>query len=131
MSRVKQDEVIKVGLCQGRHPLPVDDYIFPEVVENPFDFKSHEETAMDWVDSHSDIYWEEGSPLSNKVVRVYVTGLTPVLTALINAFTRHFVKFELAHCNMSHLILYIRHIRAYHRTFPFALLIFLSFLIII
>ena len=99
MLRKPEYEVIKVGLCKGRHPLPVDDYLWEEVVENPFDFKSHEETAMDWVDSHPDIYWEEGSQLSNKVVRVYVTGLTPVLTALINAFTRHFVKFELAHYN--------------------------------
>lgn len=99
MSRKQKNEVIKVGLCRGRHPLPVDDYIFPEVVENPFDFKSHEETAMDWVDSHPDIEWEEGSQLSNKVVRVYVTGLTPVLTALINAFTKYFVRLELAHYN--------------------------------
>ncbi len=99
MSRKQKYEVIKVGLCRGRHPLPVDDYIFPEVVSNPLDFKSHEETAMNWVDSRSDIEWEEGAQLSNKMVRIYVTGLTPVLTATISAFVTSFVRFELAHYN--------------------------------
>lgn len=99
MSRKQRYEVIKVGLCKGRHPLPVDDYLFPEVVENPFDFKSHEQTVVNWVDSHPDIEWEEGAQLSNKMVRIYVTGLTPVLTATISAFVTSFVRFELAHYN--------------------------------
>lgn len=30
MLRKPEYEVIKVGLCKGRHPLPVDDYLFPE-----------------------------------------------------------------------------------------------------
>lgn len=27
------------GLCKGRHDIPVLGYLFPEVVENPMDFR--------------------------------------------------------------------------------------------
>ena len=68
-----------IGLCEGRHEItrddgkPLTDFIFPQIVENPMDFLSHFETAYRVLEQH----------LEN--VKLYITGLTPCLTATLLA----------------------------------------------
>ena len=67
-----------IGLCEGRHEIttdegkPLTEFIFPQIVENPMDFFSNFETAYCALE-----------PLLE--VKLYITGLTPCLTATLLA----------------------------------------------
>jgi hypothetical protein len=67
-----------IGLCEGRHEITRDDgkslteFIFPQIVENPLDFHANFETAYGCL-----------KPLL--YVKLYITGLTPCLTATLLA----------------------------------------------
>lgn len=72
------------GLCEGRHEIKADDgtvideFIFQQV-ENPMDFLSHFNTAYEYfVESICNSHTASNYTL-------YVTGLTPLLTATILA----------------------------------------------
>ena len=73
-------QLIVAGLCgPGRHEMPVQEYIFPAVVENPMDFEM--------LNTHSRNYIREviknanGEPIH---IMLFVTGLTPVLTSFLS-----------------------------------------------
>ena len=69
---------ISVGLCgPGRHEMPVQEFIFPPIVDNPLDFQTNSDKAKEWLFELDDVVG---------TVNVYVTGLTPVLTAFLNAW---------------------------------------------
>ena len=70
-------KAIKVGLIEGRHPLPVDEYIFQSLPQ--------EGSLADKIPQLRDIAntWIEGI---NGDVDLYVTGMTPVLTAFLRAW---------------------------------------------
>ena len=67
-----------IGLCEGRHEItrddgkPLTEFIFPQIVENPMDFISHFEIAYGALEQYLD-------------VKLYITGLTPCLTATLLA----------------------------------------------
>ena len=67
-----------IGLCEGRHEItrddgkPLTDFIFPQIVENPLDFHSNFETACGALERFLE-------------VKLYITGLTPCLTATLLA----------------------------------------------
>ena len=69
---------VHIGLCEGRHEItrddgkPLTEFIFPQIVENPMDFISNFETAYVALE-----------PLLE--VKLYITGLTPCLTATLLA----------------------------------------------
>lgn len=64
---------MKLGLCDGRHPLPCDKFIF-ESIEDIFDYKSLRETAIKVLSSDPD-----------PEVDLYVTGLTTALVEVLTA----------------------------------------------
>jgi hypothetical protein len=67
-----------IGLCEGRHEItrddgkPLTEFIFPQIVENPMDFISHFEIAYGALEQYLE-------------VKLYITGLTPCLTATLLA----------------------------------------------
>lgn len=63
----------RIGLCKGRHPMPVDNYIFNDVV-NPLDPTGLEEEAKSVL-----------SVLDCSPIQLYVSGLTVALIAALNA----------------------------------------------
>lgn len=60
-----------VGLCAGRHEIPVEEYIFPDPVD-PLDYNAMYKRAMQVVPN--------GGHLT-----VYVTGLTAAMLAVVAA----------------------------------------------
>ena len=78
-----------VGLCNGRHPIiqndenPVTEFIFPSEVEDPLDFDSFQTVVSKWNNSRL--------PDVEKL-HLYVTGLTPLLTAFLSDWAR--LKFS-------------------------------------
>lgn len=71
------------GLVKGRHPLPVEDYIF-EKIEDVLDFETLEKEATEKVAgvSHVDLY---------------VTGLTAATVAVITAVKKAGGEISLFH----------------------------------
>jgi hypothetical protein len=67
-----------IGLCEGRHEItrddgkPLTEFIFPQMVENPLDFHHNFWTAVACLEPFLE-------------VKLYVTGLTPCLTATLLA----------------------------------------------
>ena len=74
------------GLCEGRHDIEhVNKYIF-EKIENVFDFETMNEIIYEKLKGVSDLH-------------LYVTGLTPALTTVINYCYLNRVNLTLYHFN--------------------------------
>jgi hypothetical protein len=71
-------QTLKVGLIEGRHPMPVDEYIFeslPREGSLAEKIPKLTEKANEWIKSKGKVK-----------VDLYVTGMTPVLTAFLRAW---------------------------------------------
>ena len=81
--------IITVGLTP-RHNCPAESYIWPEEVENVFDFQGHLETANKWLTMN--VTFDDGKvrELDTRVheVRLYLTGLTALTVAFLNAWAQ-------------------------------------------
>ena len=64
---------MKIGLCDGRHPLPCDQFVF-DSIDNIFDYKQLRDTAIKVL-----------SDCTDPVVDLYVTGLTTALVEVLAA----------------------------------------------
>jgi hypothetical protein len=65
---------LTLGLCEGRHDIPVDGYIYHDI-KDPMDFDELKNVAFEslWRYGHSDVE-----------LTLYVTGLTPALISVLN-----------------------------------------------
>lgn len=68
--------MVKVGLINNRHPMPVQNYIFEKEIENVFDFESIKG--------------------KNELV-CYITGLSSVTAALVQVCAVYGVELTLMH----------------------------------
>lgn len=71
-------QALKVGLIEGRHSMPVDEYIFESLpIEGSLSEKIPQltEKAKEWIKSKGAVD-----------IDLYVTGMTPVLTAFLRAW---------------------------------------------
>lgn len=77
---------IRVGTFKGRHPLPVEDYIFRGEIKAT-DFPAMEAQASEWTDS---VFEESKGPVD---INLYVTGLTAGTLAVISVcMKKNFVQ---------------------------------------
>lgn len=74
----------KLGLVEGRHPLPVQDYIFRE---GDITFPINQEELQRII---AERFEELGLPSMGKILQIYVTGLTPATTAVIRFAFLHY-----------------------------------------
>jgi len=81
--------IITVGLTP-RHNCPAESYIWPENVENVFDFEGHLKTANEWLTMNVTFDDGELRDLENRIheVRLYLTGLTSLTVAFLNAWAQ-------------------------------------------
>jgi len=76
---------IEIGLCgPGRHEMPVSEFIYPFMVDNPLDFTANEAIAKEWL-------FELDEEVNE--IHLYVTGLSPVLTSFMNAWLQQLVNY--------------------------------------
>ena len=97
-----------VGLCAGRHDIPVEGYIFDMEI-NPTDTKAIEKVAFEWVEKNCTIIKRYGIGLNqadNEDVKIftsdtelvlYVTGLTIALAAVVKACIVNGIPLTLMH----------------------------------
>lgn len=78
-AKVLDKPIYKIGLCEGRHPLPVNEYVFGSVIEDPTDVDGLEETAEEFF----------RNLIPNCLLELYVTGLSVALIAAINAASKY------------------------------------------
>lgn len=101
-------EKLTVGLCAGRHQMPVQEYIFAEPI-SVFDPQQINDYASAWVVTKCGIHQKWGIGLNqadSEDVRVftgevelvlYVTGLTVATAAVIRACALNGVALTLMH----------------------------------
>lgn len=82
----EQCDTISVGLCAGRHDLPVTEYIFHNILD-PMDFEGMRRTAYEFVTNHC----------SEKELIVYATGLTAALCAVVSMCQAYYVPLTVMH----------------------------------
>ena len=98
-----------VGLCAGRHEIPVEKYIFT-YVQNVLDFDALTDIAEQFVIEHcgvrrvwgicpSQIDYFEIERRKGNALDVVVTGLTPCTTALMGVCVYYGVPLTLWHYN--------------------------------
>ena len=78
-----------LGLVNGRHSMPVEEYVFGGEIKDPPNFT---EMASIIDDRFQELEIQEGDE-----VHVYVTGLTAATVEVINACKKHNVTLYLYH----------------------------------
>lgn len=78
-AKICDKPIYKVGLCEGRHPLPVNEYVFKSVIEDPTDVNGLEEVAEEFFKNL----------IPDCLLELYVTGLSVALIAAINAASKY------------------------------------------
>ena len=83
---VNKEALINIGVCAGRHEMPVTEYIF-DTIHDPTNVDELEKIAFDW-------YHDSVRPLIRENYRVdiniYVTGLTVATAAIMRVlFLNH------------------------------------------
>ena len=99
-------EVINVGLCAGRHEMPVSEFIWSQI-DNPMEFDELELQARNWLLQQN---------MENvQQVNVYITGLTVALTSFLNAWESVSLEleFEMDHRPYLYLLHYDRDTNSY------------------
>lgn len=71
--------IYKIGLCEGRHPLPVTEYVFGSLIEDPTNVNALELAADEFM----------RNLIPNCLLELYVTGLSVALIAAINAASKY------------------------------------------
>ena len=99
---------VVVGLCAGRHVMPVTDFIYSETVD-PTDFSGMEKVAEDFILQHVGLTATERQALDQRYgedvpcwtgkrsLIVYVTGLTACTAAVIKVCALNGVSLTLMH----------------------------------
>ena len=88
-------KIIHIGLCAGRHPIrrndntPVNEYIFTSPVDALFDFDSHRRIAAQFLEEMNQDWAFNPNLLCQYRVHLYVTGLTPLLTAFLDMWNEY------------------------------------------
>lgn len=98
------ENAVVVGLCAGRHDMPVEEFIFPQVVD-PTDFRGMEFVVGDFIKSrvgiHEEIQSDTGGEFEvtfgDRPLVVYVTGLTACVVAVVKVCMFYGVDLTLMH----------------------------------
>ena len=108
----EENNTLIVGLIKGRHPLPVDEYIFDEAIADVHDYEAIAKAIKDFIKNRVGVGTCVGQALDSndytdiqlfcgmKKLVVYVTGLTPVTVELVkwcayNGITLTLMNFDI------------------------------------
>lgn len=108
-------ETIKVGLIKGRHPLPVEGYIFNEDITFPLNFNEINKVVEDFIITNIGVTTSYGVGINmvaeggrdtrcykgEKALIVYVTGLTACTAEVIRVCMLNGVSLTLMHYDPS------------------------------
>ena len=98
---------VTVGLIRGRHPLPVNEYIF-ESIEDVLDFDHLNEVVVGFIKTHCNPTFEWGCGVNQADytdirvrtgddLNVYVTGLTAATAEVVAAAAEFGINLTLWH----------------------------------
>lgn len=105
--------IVEVGLIKGRHPLPVSSYIFDDEIANVHDYEEISHHIYRFIQSNVGYHEEVGVGLNqadytdnlvykgDKILKVYITGLTAVSTSLVAICAHYGIKLLLMHYDIT------------------------------
>lgn len=95
--------MVKVGLINNRHPMPVQNYIFEKEIENVFDFESIKNEIKEFILEKVGVHTVLNHGINqtdSQSVSVYsgnITGLSSVTAALVQVCAVYGVELTLMH----------------------------------
>lgn len=108
-------EVLKVGVCESRHEMPVDTFIFPQVVDPLNVDKLEKEAELKLASLLRIMTVQQLDTKSLKgtgiTLHIYVTGLTVATLAIINAARKLFNNIVCYHYDYNSNTYYPQEIR--------------------
>lgn len=102
----EEKKTIKIGVCEGRHNMPVDGYIFKKI-EDPTDVEGLQEIAEEFFQKlweelpHKECYYPDewgNDHISIKIdgkVEIYATGLTVAVIEAIKAALYYYNYYDI------------------------------------
>ena len=79
---------VNVGVCSGRHEMPVDNFIFNNEIEDPTNVEALEAKVSEWIDNVLCPIIHVSNAYYATHVCVYVTGLTVATGAIISTLLK-------------------------------------------
>ena len=101
---------VNIGVCSGRHEMPVDNFVFNEILD-PTDVKTLEETASEWYRETVLPLKEEGYSVD---INIYVTGLTVATVAILKVLVHCHERMTAVDDNDCECIVYDGEILLWH-----------------
>ena len=98
-------KIYKVGVCQGRHEMPCDMFVFEKIIEDPTDTLKLESDVEKFFDSNF------SNVESGDTIEIYVTGLTVALIAILKVAVKLFERVNLKHVDMKSASYYTQKIK--------------------
>lgn len=95
---------INVGVCAGRHEMPIDQFIFDKI-EDPTAVEELELKAFRWYDNNVRLHTYKNMKVN---INLYITGLTVATTAILKTFMHNHLYAK------DYEIKYKGHISLYH-----------------
>ena len=95
-----RNRIIKVGLIKDRHPMPINDFIFDEIItDDMFDYAQLDSTISNFILNKVGITSVNNKNCADHDLHVYVTGLQCALASLIKMCSIYNVGLTLLHWN--------------------------------
>lgn len=90
--------MVKVGLINNRHPMPVQNYIFEKEIENVFDFESIKNEIKEFILEKVGVHTVLNHGINQTDSQLcYITGLSSVTAALVQVCAVYGVELTLMH----------------------------------
>lgn len=91
--------MVKVGLINNRHPMPVQNYIFEKEIKNVFDFESIKNEIKEFILEKVGVHTvlNHGIYSGKNELVCYITGLSSVTAALVQVCAVYGVELTLMH----------------------------------
>lgn len=112
----KNNNVVTVGLVEGRHEMPVSSYIFKSI-NNVLNFTAIDNTIINFLETKVGIHTTYGFGLNQndytdveifegkKELVVYVTGLTAATASLVKLCAMNGVRLTLKHYDREQILM--------------------------
>lgn len=98
-------KIKSIGVCQGRHEMPCDMFVFDTVIEDPTNTLKLESDAEKFFDANFQ------NVESGDTIEIYVTGLTVALIAILKVAVKRFERVNLKHFDMKSASYYTQKIK--------------------
>lgn len=86
--RPEINDILKIGVCKGRHEMPCNFYVYEQTIEDPTDVTS--------LDGQAEEFFKR-IETKEKEIEIFVTGLTVALISILKVAVKKYDHVVLMH----------------------------------